>query len=288
MNFTKISKIFLFLFIFFLSLLFAQKSSFYDWEIIKNNELRKENKELSQDLANQEKEKEIKDKEEVVGLPKNLDQEKKEEMAEKEEAERQEEQKNIILFEVPFLAQAPFGEWDDSRQQDGCEEASVFTAMLWVEGRKEITKEEAKAKILEISEYELEKYGSYKDTSASSTVARIFNDYFEYKNVRVEYDIVVEDVIVELEKGNLVIAPFNGQILDNPYYTAPGPDRHMLVIIGYDYDTEEFITNDPGTRQGEKFRYKKDVLYNSLRDYPTGNGLPIVSEIKAIIIVFQN
>ena len=59
----------------------------------------------------------------------------------------------------------------------------------------------------------------------------------------------------------------------------------MIVIRGYDAKTKEFITNDPGTRQGENYRYKSDVLINALRDYPTGNHLPIEAERKAMIII---
>ena len=64
--------------------------------------------------------------------------------------------------DVPFVSQAPFGEWSDTRMQDGCEEASTLMAVRWVEERS-ITKSEAKEEIIAMSEYQLEEYGSYNN-----------------------------------------------------------------------------------------------------------------------------
>ncbi|MCK4891623.1 MAG: hypothetical protein KAS78_03060, partial [Candidatus Pacebacteria bacterium] len=82
------------------------------------------------------------------------------------------------------------------------------------------------------------------------------------------------------------IVPTNGQKLGNPYYTPPGPVTHNLVIIGYDITEKEFITNDPGTRHGEKYRYSEDILENALFDYPTGFH-ERVEEIKIAMIVVR-
>lgn len=193
--------------------------------------------------------------------------------------------KGITLLSVPFTSQAPFGGWSDLRQEDGCEEASSIMAMLWVNGKKEISKEEALKEILAISDFELEEYGSYMDTSASDTIKRILEAYFDYDQAELKYDIDADDIIAELEKGNIVMAPFNGRKLGNPNFVAPGPERHMLVIIGYDYDKKEFITNDPGTRNGKGYRYDRDVLEEAIRDYVTGENLPIKGERKAMIVV---
>src|SRR3989344_7509187 len=70
-----------------------------------------------------------------------------------------------VLLNVPFTPQAPFGDWGDSRQQDGCEEASALMAMRWVQGRG-LSKDEALKEILAISDYETATYGHFHDTSA--------------------------------------------------------------------------------------------------------------------------
>ena len=191
-------------------------------------------------------------------------------------------QENILL-DVPFVVQAPFANWADPIFQSACEEAAILMAMHWAWDLP-ITNQEAYNKILEISEFEEKNYGTYHDTSAADTVVLI-KDYFEYQNVRLEEEITLQDIKTELEKNNLVIVPINGRVIGNPHYTLPGPERHMLVIIGYDYDAGEFVTNDAGTRFGKQYYYPENQLYQAIRDYETGDKLPI-TEIRKPMIVF--
>lgn len=190
-----------------------------------------------------------------------------------------------ILLEVPFASQAPFANWQDDIFQNACEEASILMAIRWVEG-KSLTKEEAEKEIRAISEFELKTYGHYHDRSAADT-AQLIKDYFNYENIEVVDNIDIDDIKRELGYGNLVITPVNGQKMNNPFYTPPGPLEHMLVIIGYDSKSKEFITNDPGTRHGEKFRYPEAVLEAALRDYLTGRHEPF-EEIKKVMIVVRS
>lgn len=207
--------------------------------------------------------------------------------AEEPEQETEEEliEPEILLLDVPFLAQAPFGQWEDPIYQNACEEASLLMADLWIKGIKSISKQEATDEIKKISDFELEKYGNSYDTSMADT-AQLMRDYFNYYNIEVRENIGIDDIIKELLNDNLVITPMNGQVLNNPYYTPPGPAEHMLPIIGYDFRTKEFITNDVGTRQGEKFRYDQNVLWQAIRDYPTGYKEPI-TEIKKVMLVVK-
>ncbi|MEK7123181.1 MAG: C39 family peptidase [Patescibacteria group bacterium] len=190
----------------------------------------------------------------------------------------------VILFDVPFTAQAPFGNWSDDRQQDGCEEASALMAVRWARGLS-LTLEEAEQEIIAISEFERITYGGYHDTSARDTAKRIIQGYFEYNNFEVKNTITARDIIAELKNGNLVIVPVNGRKMGNPYYTPPGPIEHQLVIIGYDKKADEFIANDPGTRRGKGFRYATSVLENALQNYLTGYKEPITTIEKNMIVI---
>jgi len=193
------------------------------------------------------------------------------------------ETKNILL-DVPFTSQAPFGNWRDPRQQSACEEASALMAVYWA-GQKKLTPAIALKEIIASANYERKKYNNYYDTSAPDTVKRIFNGYFSFTNAEVKNIKSADDIIAELKNDKLVIAPANGQKLGNPYYTQPGPPEHNLVIKGFDFTTNEFITNDAGTRRGNGYRYKKDILWQALRDYPTGRREPIKKIIKDMIVV---
>lgn len=191
-----------------------------------------------------------------------------------------------VLHDVPFTSQAPFGDWEDQRQQDGCEEASALMAVKWARG-EDLGKQESLDEILAISDYILNKYGEYRDISLSDMKDWIFKDYLEYDNVWIKKEATILDIIEELNNGNLVISPMNGQIMHNPYFTQPGPPRHMIVIRGYDPEDRVFITNDPGTRHGEAYEYDVRILYNAIRDYPTGYHEYIENIEKDVLMVGQ-
>ena len=190
-----------------------------------------------------------------------------------------------FIIPVPFTSQAPLGEWKDERQQDGCEEASAAMAMAWVGAEKNITPANWRLRILILSTFENKKYGEYRDVSLSDMVNWLFNDYFHYKKAAIKPVASALDILSELEKGNIVLIPANGRALKNPYFTAPGPERHMILIKGYDYKTGEFITNDPGTRRGENYRYLPKIIFNAIRPYQTGNKLPFPKLVREMIVV---
>lgn len=190
-----------------------------------------------------------------------------------------------INLNVPFTSQAPLGRWSDDRFQAGCEEASVLMVMRFVRGQKSIVKNDAQKAIITLSEWQFKKYGSYYDTSAADTAARLLAGFYGYKKYSVKNNITKQDIIDELKAGRIIIAPTDGRKLKNPFFTQPGPEQHMLVIKGYDEAQDQFITNDPGTKRGADYRYKTAVLINALRDYPTGKHEKIKVLEKNIISV---
>jgi len=175
-----------------------------------------------------------------------------------------------ITNDVAFTTQSPFAEWDDPRQQDACEEASVLMAINWAQGNSPLSKAQSQATILRMSEFQEQNFGIYKDTSALDTYNWLVKGFFQYDNSRLQTNITVHDIIDELYAGNLVIIPTDGQVLKNPNFVGDGPPTHMILITGYDPVKEKFITNDPGTRNGLNFGYSKKNLSNSIRDYGTG------------------
>jgi hypothetical protein len=192
--------------------------------------------------------------------------------------------KTILLDAVPFTAQAPFGNWADQRQQNGCEEASALMVIKWAR-QQTLTKEIALKEITKLADWLKKKHGESRDSSAQDTVNWIFKEYFKYDKVQLKKMATLNDIIGELTKGNLIVAPMNGQLLRNPNFKQPGPERHMLVIIGFDPIKKQFITNDPGTRNGANYRYNYTTLYNAIRDYPTGYNKPIKKVEKNIIVI---
>ncbi len=190
-----------------------------------------------------------------------------------------------VIINVPFTSQAPLGEWKDPRQQDGCEEAAVAMAMAWAGNEKNIAKDNWRLRILILATFENRKYGEHRDVALADVQSWLLRDYFNYDNSFIKNVVTASDIIKELEAGNIVLAPTDGRKLKNPNFTGAGPERHMIVIKGYDYDKKQFITNDPGTRNGESYRYSEKIIVDAIRNYHTGYHKPIREIVKDVLVV---
>jgi len=175
------------------------------------------------------------------------------------------------LLSVPFASQAPFGDWSQP-YQDACEEASIIITKHYLES-KGLTKDEMKTEIDRSVSWQKEKWGVHKDLDAQMTLL-LARQYFGLNGkVLAGYDITL--IKKYISSGTPVIAPTAGRKLGNPNFTGVGPEYHMLVIIGYDDSKGVFITNDPGTRKGEKYIYK----YQTLLDAVSGPDENMVKEL---------
>lgn len=184
---------------------------------------------------------------------------------------------------VSFTAQAPFGDWSQP-WQDACEETSVLMAMAWVRGIT-LTPDLAAEEILSLVDFEEEVFSYHRDTNLTDTL-RLFTDFYGYKDVELAREaITAERIKKEVAAGNLVIVPLAGELLaaENPYFTSP-PHYHMVVIRGYDDTTQQFVTNEPGTRFGDGFRYSYDLLSDAIHDW-TGSPDTVFFGERAMIVV---
>jgi hypothetical protein len=163
---------------------------------------------------------------------------------------------------VPFFAQAPDGDWSQP-WEDACEEASLALAYHYVQGT-DLSVERFKREVLEMVAWEESHFGFYKDTTVAQTV-RILEEYYAFGNYEILENPSVDDLKKVLAAGKVIVAPFAGRMLGNPFYSGEGPYYHMLVIRGYEED--HFITNDVGTRQGENFIYSYETVMNALHDF---------------------
>jgi len=177
--------------------------------------------------------------------------------------------KSNMLAGVPFVLQAPFGNWNDPLFQDACEEAAILMADGWLKGNTYLS-DQIQNEIKKIVILEEKMLGQDIDTSVKDTV-RVMKEYTGHKKIEVVEGIKIDNLKDEVLSGRMVIVPTDGRKLGNPFYTSPGPVTHMLVIVGYDAVSGEFITNDSGTKMGKDYRYNEDVLFGAIRDYPTGN-----------------
>jgi len=182
---------------------------------------------------------------------------------------------------VPFTSQAPHSNWD-LPYQEACEEASVYMVHEYYEDTPEgaINADVADAELLRIVEFEESLFGFFKDTTADQT-AIFTSQLYGYSRVDVIENPTVQDIKAHIAAGRPVIVPAAGQQLGNPYFTQPGPLYHMLVVRGY--TQTGFITNDPGTRHGEGYVYRFDVLMRAMHDW---NGGDVQNGKKVILVIY--
>ncbi len=236
--------------------------------------------ESSKKISDTEIEKKITDGQKTTETKNKLDN--KEKNSEKQEYIVTNLEENV-KNDVPFILQAPKSQWTDEKFQDACEEASILMAYRWKENKGGLSKNSATKELEKMFEAERSFFGpKVLDTSAEDTML-FANEYFG-KGFEIK-DASLSSMYSALANGFILIVPTNGKMLNNPNFTNGGPERHMLVITGYDKRKKEFITNDPGTKKGEDYRYPRSRLFNAIRDYKTGYKEPIKSIVKNMIIV---
>lgn len=191
--------------------------------------------------------------------------------------------KPSVLLEVPFASQAPFGVWD-ALHEDACEEAAVIIAHNYVK------KLPLDNQIMEdglqsmIAWEEAQGFGLSITMEKVQIVAR---EFLGNTNTRLIDNPTIEDLKKELSAGNPIVVPAAGRDLGNPYFSGLGPIYHMYTLIGYDDARKEFITNDPGTKRGAKYRYSYDTVINTMHDW---NGAKTSAEIrkgKKVVLVVE-
>jgi nitrogen regulatory protein PII len=218
-----------------------------------------------------------------------------------EEAQKNEILPNKAINSVPFTSQAPYAKWDNLHDE-ACEEASIIMAHYYLIEEEKIDISLAEEEIQSMVKSQISYLGSHKDLNANEMVElakKFYNEEYqvvklikkdagevesENKDLDIVYEEKIEFLKSELAKGNIFIIPAAGQELGNPYFRGDGPLYHALVIIGYDDSSEEFITNDPGTRRGEKYRYSYEVIWDAIHDFP-GKKTDILKGDKNVILV---
>ncbi|HBK35106.1 MAG: hypothetical protein UU08_C0001G0020 [Candidatus Uhrbacteria bacterium GW2011_GWE2_40_58] len=188
-----------------------------------------------------------------------------------------------INLAVPFTPQAPSANWD-MPYQEACEEASILMVHAYYQGEEEGLLEASfvETELLNMVAFEENQLGFSPDMDAQQA-DEFIKAWYGYTKVELLFDPTIEEIKEHLVSGRPVIVPAMGQQLGNPFFTAPGPRYHMLVLRGY--TSEGFITNDPGTKRGKAYLYSFEVIMNALHDWNEG---AIETGQKVIIVIYPN
>jgi len=170
---------------------------------------------------------------------------------------------NKFDIQVPFASQAPLGDWS-MPYQEACEEASMIMAARYFKN-EDLNNNIMAEEILKLVKWEED--NGYPIDLTAAQVVEVLEKYFGLKAM-LDKMVSETEIKKQLVAGNLIIVPLAGRDIGNPYFSQPGPLYHMLVIRGY--NQTEFITNDPGTKRGEAYRYLYGTLLWAVHDWVGG------------------
>ncbi|MGA2667076.1 MAG: C39 family peptidase [Patescibacteria group bacterium] len=184
---------------------------------------------------------------------------------------------SYLISGFPFQTQAPLGNWD-TLHEEACEEATLILFKYWQTGAS-LSAQTMENQIQAIVAWE--NANGYPQDLTSAQLVLVAKDYYQINDLTVNYNVSIESIKREIAQNHPVIVPAAGQLLGNPYYTAPGPVYHMLLIIGYNQNN--FIVQDVGTKHGDHYQFNATILYNAIHDW-AGRQDNIDSGRKAMII----
>jgi len=171
-----------------------------------------------------------------------------------------------INMQIPFTTQAPFGIWDDLHN-DACEEASVISGIYYLEN-KLLTPDLAETDIQALVNWQIKNFGGQYDLPVDKVSQMVDKFYSRKSDIYYDGDVTIAKIKELLASNHPIIMPLAGRDLKNPFYRAPGPVYHMIVIRGYDDASKQFIVNDVGTKHGENYNYDYQKLFNAIYDMP--------------------
>lgn len=184
-----------------------------------------------------------------------------------------------VTLNVPFTPQAPFADWNPP-YDEACEESSLIMVEYYLRDEP-LNPTRADSEI--VLQYNWQTERGYEIDIDTNDLANVARDYYQRKAKRyTDEEVSIENIKRLLAGGYPVIIPAAGQLLGNPNFRGAGPPYHMLVITGY--DENGFITNDPGTRNGEDFRYSYDTIMNVIHDW-NGSKETIQQGPRAILVI---
>jgi hypothetical protein len=172
---------------------------------------------------------------------------------------------NVKNIDVPFTVQAPDGWY--SPFDEACEEAATVMLDNYYKGNNYIAN--PKQEILDIVEIENEIFGFNKDTNAHQ-ITHIINNYFAFE-ADTKRDPSLIAIKNEIDNNQPVLVPVYGRGLDNPNFRDPGPIYHVVILKGYDDNTQQFITNEPGTIHGHDWHYGYSEMMDAVHDLNYGD-----------------
>lgn len=185
-----------------------------------------------------------------------------------------------FMHAVPFTSQAPLGVWN-AIFQEACEEASMYMVAVAERKSASLSPAAVQEELLRLVRHEEER--GLGVSISLDAVAEVLHAIYGIDSYVLE-EPALEDVRNVLF-DSLVILPVSGEELANPHYRYPYPPYHMVVVIGYDDVSREFVTHDPGTKFGKEYRYSYDLVMEAMHDWSGSNATVRNEGAKRVLVI---
>ncbi len=166
-------------------------------------------------------------------------------------------------IDVPFTSQAPAGNWSEP-WENACEETSIYMVSSFYQNDP-IKRDEAVKRIKEILAVKNKDFKVSEDESLE-TIAALIKTLNMPWTTKLVINPTAQDLKTELAQNHPIIVPVFAPSLWSATFKGDGPDYHVMVLLGYDDHTGEFIVNDPGTSAGQGKRFPYDKFMNAIHD----------------------
>jgi hypothetical protein len=168
-----------------------------------------------------------------------------------------------VYIHTPYYSQAPDGNrnlpWSML-----CSEANLVLAAYAVQNR-ELSKQQFKEEMLAMIPIQEKAFGTYFSIPMRDLKGLYDTMYPNVGNTRILENPSLKDMKSQLAKGNLIIAPTAGRLLENPFFINGWPRFHTILIVWYD-DTH-FYVNEVGMSNGENFKYTHANVMHAMHDF---------------------
>jgi uncharacterized protein YvpB len=184
------------------------------------------------------------------------------------------------ILPVPYVSEAPEGDWSGD-WVNACEEATIVMVDGFYAGKITVSVEEAKSRLLKLFAEQEIMYGSSKN-SDSIKIQNLISIYTNYVG-KIKTNPTISELKQEIDNGHPVISLHRGFDLKNKNipFSPVKSSYHTVVLLGYDDIAEEFIVHDPGdSKEGFEHRYSYNDFMFSIHDYneqhDKADGVPTV------------
>ncbi len=167
----------------------------------------------------------------------------------------------------PFISQAPLWDWKEP-WSDFAEEAVIAMVRHWLAETEPEYPRTTANELLAIAEEAGEKQLSLEKISLLLNAPQM----------DIQLDPTVQSLIQAFDTRAVVIIPVNGRVLQNPFYSKPEPLQHMVLVYGYDAETDRFLAQDPGTNRGEATEFEPEKLLKSIQDLDGAKRILIIRD----------